>query len=114
MRRLVMTAKKPSTALIHDAEVGVKWIAQRGWSATRILSSGLRQVELVGNGQAGVVVRYREAHRHLTIALLAPLSTGLPGHPERVSDLLWEGPAVDHPVAHRAMLLDGRQHLLAH
>ena len=33
-RRLVRTAKKPSTALSHDAEVGVKWNVQRGWRAS--------------------------------------------------------------------------------
>jgi len=32
-RRLVRMAKKPSTALSHDAEVGVKWNVQRGWRA---------------------------------------------------------------------------------
>ena len=30
-RRLVRLAKKPSTALSHEAEVGVKWKVQRGW-----------------------------------------------------------------------------------
>ena len=30
MRLRVMAEKKPSTALIQDAEVGVKWKTQRG------------------------------------------------------------------------------------
>ena len=30
MLRRVMMEKKPSTALIQDAEVGVKWKTQRG------------------------------------------------------------------------------------
>jgi hypothetical protein len=29
----VSLAKKPSTALSQDAEVGVKWKVQRGWRA---------------------------------------------------------------------------------
>jgi hypothetical protein len=32
-RRLVRMAKKPSTALSHEAEVGVKWNVHRGWRA---------------------------------------------------------------------------------
>ena len=30
-RRLASLAKKPSTALSQEAEVGVKWNTQRGW-----------------------------------------------------------------------------------
>jgi hypothetical protein len=33
-RRFVSLAKKPSTALNHDAEVGVKWKVQRGCRAS--------------------------------------------------------------------------------
>ena len=47
-RRLVSLAKKPSTALSHDAEVGVKWKVQRGWRASQLRDLGV----LVG----GVVV----------------------------------------------------------
>jgi hypothetical protein len=32
--RLVRMAKKPSTALSHEAEVGVKWNVERGWRAS--------------------------------------------------------------------------------
>src|SRR2546426_9110052 len=35
-RRLVSLAKKPSTALSQDAEVGVKWNAQRGCRASHL------------------------------------------------------------------------------
>ena len=47
-RRLVSLAKKPSTALSQEAEVGVKWKVQRGWRASQCTDLGM----LVG----GVVV----------------------------------------------------------
>ena len=33
--RRVSLAKKPSTALSHEHEVGVKWKVQRGWRASQ-------------------------------------------------------------------------------
>ncbi len=39
-RRLVSLAKNPSTALIQDAEVGVKWKVQRGWRPSRWMTLG--------------------------------------------------------------------------
>jgi hypothetical protein len=39
-RRLVSLAKKPSTALSQDAEVGVKWNVQRGCRASHFCTSG--------------------------------------------------------------------------
>ena len=39
-RRLVRTAKKPSTALSHEADVGVKWKDQRGWRASHRRTAG--------------------------------------------------------------------------
>ena len=33
-RRRVSLAKKPSTALSHEHEVGVKWKVHRGWRAS--------------------------------------------------------------------------------
>jgi hypothetical protein len=41
-RRFVSLAKRPSTALSHDAKVGVKWKVQRGWRR----SAGLRVMEI--------------------------------------------------------------------
>ena len=32
--------KKPSTAFSQDAEVGVKWNTQRGWSASQLWTFG--------------------------------------------------------------------------
>jgi hypothetical protein len=39
-RRLVSLAKKPSMALSHDAEVGVKWKVQRGCCASHLRTLG--------------------------------------------------------------------------
>ena len=39
-RRLVSLAKKPSTALSQDAEVGVKWNVQRGCRASHFCTLG--------------------------------------------------------------------------
>ena len=39
-RRLVRVAKKPSTALSQEAEVGVKWNVQRGWRASHWRTAG--------------------------------------------------------------------------
>src|SRR5665647_1539462 len=39
-RRLVSLAKKPSTALSQDAEVGVKWNVQRGCRASHFCTFG--------------------------------------------------------------------------
>jgi hypothetical protein len=39
-RRLVRVAKKPSTALSQEAEVGVKWNVQRGSRASHFRTSG--------------------------------------------------------------------------
>ena len=50
-RRLVEVAKKPSTALSQEAEVGVKWNVQRGWRVEPLAHFGM----LVG----GVVVEDR-------------------------------------------------------
>ena len=39
-RRLVRTAKKPSTALIQLAEVGVKWNVHLGWRPSQAITLG--------------------------------------------------------------------------
>ena len=39
-RRRVSVAKKPSTALSQEAEVGVKWKVQRGWLASQSRTFG--------------------------------------------------------------------------
>src|ERR1700722_15530713 len=39
-RRFVSLAKKPSTALSHDADVGVKWKVQRGGRVSHLRTFG--------------------------------------------------------------------------
>src|SRR5947208_15788062 len=39
-RRLVSLAKKPSTALSQELEVGVKWKVQRGWRMSQAWTLG--------------------------------------------------------------------------
>ena len=39
-RRLVSLAKKPSTALSHEPEVGVKWKVKRGCRASQRMTLG--------------------------------------------------------------------------
>src|SRR5258708_2252745 len=39
-RRLVSLAKKPSSALSQEQEVGVKWETKRGWRANQALTFG--------------------------------------------------------------------------
>src|SRR5580698_10275367 len=39
-RRFVSLAKKPSTALSHDADVGVKWKVQRGYRLSHARTLG--------------------------------------------------------------------------
>ena len=36
--RRVSLAKKPSTALRHELDVGMKWKVQRGWRASQVLT----------------------------------------------------------------------------
>src|SRR5512132_3667689 len=40
-RRLVSLAKKPSTALSQEQEVGVKWKTKRGWRSSHVLTFGV-------------------------------------------------------------------------
>jgi hypothetical protein len=40
MRLVVISAKKRSTMLSHDAEVGVKWTKKRGWRSNQALTLG--------------------------------------------------------------------------
>src|SRR3954466_15796018 len=51
-----------------------------GW----IISPLLRQVEAIGDGQAGRAIGARERHRHLAVVLLAELAAILARHPDRV------------------------------
>jgi hypothetical protein len=57
-RRFVSLAKKPSTALSHDVEVGVKWRLQRGWRA-----SHLRRSDACRPGFLAFSAGYSDIHR---------------------------------------------------
>src|SRR5919112_1274111 len=74
----------------------------------RILGPDLGQVEPVGDRQAGLVVRHRQADRHLAVLLLAELAAVLPRYPDRVRALLREGGVIHNPVPHRPVPRDGR------
>src|SRR5215204_4029921 len=61
-RRLVSLAEKPSTALSHDADVGVKWKVQRGCRASHLRTFGCLWVAwLIDDG----VNRLLERHLRL-------------------------------------------------
>src|SRR3954470_20684080 len=60
---------------------------------TRLLAPGwiinplLRQIETIGDGQAGRAIGERERHGHLAIVLFAELAAGLTRDPDRVPAL---------------------------
>src|SRR6267143_5704213 len=79
-----------------------------------ILGPGLRQVQPISNRKAGGVIGDRQRDRHLAIGLLAELSAILVVHADRMLALLGERRVVDDPCFDRSVLLDRRQHHLAH
>src|SRR6201996_9641087 len=79
--------------------------------ADRVGGPGLGQIELIGNGQAGLVIGYREADRHLAVVPLAQHAAVLPGNADRMRAVLGEAGVIDNPVQHRPMPLDPRQPL---
>src|SRR4051812_42053950 len=64
-----------------------------GW----IISPLLREIEAIGDGQAGGAIGERERHSHLAIVLLAELAAILARDPDRVPALLGEAGIVDDP-----------------
>src|SRR3954467_9688128 len=81
-----------------------------GW----IINPLLRQVEAIGDRQAGRAIGKRERHGHLAIVLLAELAAILARHPDRVPALLGEAGIVDDPGLDGPSTLDGRQDQVAH
>src|SRR4051812_37228121 len=81
-----------------------------GW----IVSPLLRQVEAIGDGQAGGAIGERERHGHLAIVLLAELAAILTRHPDRVPALLGEAGIVDDPGLDGPSTLEGGQDQVAH
>ena len=80
----------------------------------RILGPVLRQVEAVGDGQAGAAVGDRDGHRRLTVLLLAELAAILPRDADRMPSLLRKGGVIDNPGLDRSVTLERRRRQLAH
>ena len=63
-RRLVSLAKKPSTALSQEQDVGVKWKTTRGWRVSQALTFGCdptcRTCSYLSRTQAGVRIMKTE------------------------------------------------------
>jgi hypothetical protein len=78
-------------------------------AARRIGGPVLRQIEPIGDRQAGRVVGDRQGHGDLAVVLLAQLARVLAGHPDRVPTLLGKAGVVDDPGLDRPAALDGRQ-----
>ena len=74
----------------------------------------MRQIQTIGDRQAGVIVGDRQADRDLAVVLLAELATVLPRHADRMRALLGNAGVVDDQRADRAVPLDDRQHAGAH
>ena len=61
----------------------------------------MRQIQAIGDRQAGVIVGDRQADRNLAVVLLAELTAVLPRHADRVVALLRNAGVVDDPGADR-------------
>src|SRR3954466_5669265 len=81
-----------------------------GW----IVSPLLRQIEAIGDRQAGRAIGKRERHSYLAIVLLAELTAILARHPHRVPALLGEAGIIDDPGLDGPGALDPRQDQVAH
>ena len=73
-----------------------------------------RQIQPVGDRQAGRVVGNRQGDRHLAIVLLAELAAILPRYPDRMPALLRKPGVVDDPRLDRPVAFKCRQHQFAH
>ncbi len=80
----------------------------------RVISPLMRQIQAIGDRQAGVIVGSRQAHRDLAIVLLAELPAILPRHADRVLALLRDAGVVDDQRPDRAAPLDDGQDTGAH
>ena len=79
-----------------------------------VISPLMRQIQAIGDRQAGVIVGRRQAHRDLAVVLLAELATILPRHADRVLAFLRHAGVIDDQGPDRAALLDDGQHAGAH
>ena len=91
--------------ILRDARFG---------ASVGIVGPALRQIEPVGDRQARMVIRHRQAHRDLAVVLLAELAAILPCHADRMLALLGKAGVVDDPGADRSLPLERRQHLAPH
>jgi hypothetical protein len=86
----------------------------RLFAAGYVIAPRARQIEPIGNRQAGMMVGDRQRHRHLAIGLLAELPTVLMMRPDRVLAFLGTPRVVDDPGFDRAMLRHRWRHQFTH
>src|SRR3954463_4856139 len=84
------------------------------WRRAGSSAHSWRQVEAIGDGQAGRAIGERERHRHLALVLFAELAAALTRDPDRVPALLGKAGIVDDPGLDGPGALDGGQHQVAH
>ena len=87
----------------------MRFAAPRG-----ISGPGLRQIQLMGDRETGVMIGDRQRHRRLAVGLLAELSAILMVHAHRMVALLGIGCVVDDPRLDRLAVLNHRHHQLAY
>jgi hypothetical protein len=75
-----------------------------------ILDPDLRQIQPIGDRQAGMMVGDRQRHHRLAVGLLAELAAILVMHADRVLALLGERRVVDDPGLDRPVPLDLRHY----
>ena len=83
-------------------------------SPVRVIGPLMRQIQAIGDGQAGVIIGGRQAHGNLAVVLFAELPAVLPRHADRVPAFLRHAGVVDDQRADRATLLDDGQDARAH
>src|SRR5262250_336151 len=86
----------------------------RLFAAGRIVAPLARQIEPIGDRQAGMMVGDRQRHRHLAIGLLTELPAVLMMHPDRMRTFLGKPCVVDDPDFDRTAPCHRRRHLFAH
>src|SRR5260370_673747 len=83
----------------------------RLFAASPVVSPFPRQIQPIGDRQAGMMVGDRQRHRHLTIGLLAELPAVLMMDPDRMRPFLGKPCLVDDPDFDPAALRHRRHHL---
>jgi len=83
-------------------------------AAVCVISPLMREIETIGNRQAGVIIGDRQADSDLAVILFAKLSTVLPCHTNRMLALFGYAGVVDDQRPDRAVPLYDGQHVGAH